>query len=567
MLAPLGAMLPEHPVPASPPMLPPPGELCHHLPANKPPHHRMKTVTMRAAHFASVFVIGLVLLPSVQAQTVEVGPLEAEVKFEKPHQCSVGIGEELCFVSWDPGDDASHSDDEINATHTVKKVRIAVSTPGEVIPPIRFEFVPGDDLVVRHSLNPILNATWTNLNETLPEAAQGFVTFEVGRVPSMAKPRPQGLMIVVHSPTPIDDPTSGYTWSERRTTVYAWDCGYYFTTYANGDKTCSYDDLRPFPNGFYNVDSTDRMVDATVAMIPCSAGYTNVTYQACPFFEDAEAVGLQAASAWKNITPNAGVGGSVKNVKVEVGSQERSEWRDDSGILDAISGRVQDLNIDVQRDSNTSTHSPAEGGPAGQRTPAPPLAKSPIPPASISIARAPITRSPAHGSTAFVIMLAVGASILALLAWVLYARIGPGDDLLSNPNRRRIFELIKERPGIRAGSLVAPLGLSYAVVRRHLDVLERTQMIEGTNEGQRRYFAKSNALNPSKKMQILASSAAPAKLIIDHVSKHGETDFADLVKRLGMSYPTASRLVKRLDRAHLLRKERRGGRLILVAMR
>jgi DNA-binding transcriptional ArsR family regulator len=61
-------------------------------------------------------------------------------------------------------------------------------------------------------------------------------------------------------------------------------------------------------------------------------------------------------------------------------------------------------------------------------------------------------------------------------------------DVLADPTRRRILDLLRERE-LPVGGLVEALGVAQPNVSKHLKVLDRTGMVRVRAEGPRRHYA------------------------------------------------------------------------------
>jgi DNA-binding transcriptional ArsR family regulator len=60
-------------------------------------------------------------------------------------------------------------------------------------------------------------------------------------------------------------------------------------------------------------------------------------------------------------------------------------------------------------------------------------------------------------------------------------------DILAEPTRRRILDLLRERPR-PVGELVELLGLSQPGVSKHLRVLREAELVEVRRDAQRRFY-------------------------------------------------------------------------------
>lgn len=61
---------------------------------------------------------------------------------------------------------------------------------------------------------------------------------------------------------------------------------------------------------------------------------------------------------------------------------------------------------------------------------------------------------------------------------------------LAHPERRRILDILKQRPGVCVNELCAYFDTSRIAVHKHLQVLERAQLIQSVKSGRERklYF-------------------------------------------------------------------------------
>jgi DNA-binding transcriptional ArsR family regulator len=70
----------------------------------------------------------------------------------------------------------------------------------------------------------------------------------------------------------------------------------------------------------------------------------------------------------------------------------------------------------------------------------------------------------------------------------IYAAMNPAFEVLAEPNRRRILDLLRdrERP---AGDLVEALSISQPGVSRHLRILREAGLVRVRGDGQRRLYS------------------------------------------------------------------------------
>lgn len=99
----------------------------------------------------------------------------------------------------------------------------------------------------------------------------------------------------------------------------------------------------------------------------------------------------------------------------------------------------------------------------------------------ISAARAPTDAVVIVSLAALVV---AAAFAIANLALPLYTRIDEST-VLKNPNRRRVYELIRRKPAIATSEVARELAMSDVVVRHHLHMLKRNALIVTRRHGRR----------------------------------------------------------------------------------
>lgn len=154
--------------------------------------------------------------------------------------------------------------------------------------------------------------------------------------------------------------------------------------------------------------------------------------------------------------------------------------------------------------------------------------------------------------------LTAAAVVTALLAkggylTVLYSRL-KGSELLDNPRRRRVYDLIKAKPGIHLRGIAAAAGLGYGTAVFHVRVLERGGLVTHvTLLGYRRHFLSGSM--PREEMQGLAElEGGSAQLIYEAALAKPGITLVELARRARVSEPSAHKTVERLQRAGLLEK-------------
>ena len=89
------------------------------------------------------------------------------------------------------------------------------------------------------------------------------------------------------------------------------------------------------------------------------------------------------------------------------------------------------------------------------------------------------------------------------------------DDVLELEIRKKIYNLIKENPGLHANKIAKLLSISGQLADYHLAYLERNEMIVAVKEGGfRRYYVKgTTGFNEQKRISILQHET-PLKIVL-----------------------------------------------------
>lgn len=151
--------------------------------------------------------------------------------------------------------------------------------------------------------------------------------------------------------------------------------------------------------------------------------------------------------------------------------------------------------------------------------------------------------------------LAAGAALLALLPWALYHRIA-GADAARAPTRRRILDLLHERPGLGAAEAARVLALDPTTIRYHLRRLAREGLaVEHGVPARPRYFA-AGSVAPAQRARHCATDAR--RRVLDAVAAAPGLTPTVLARGLALARPTVSWHVGRLARDGLVVVERAG---------
>lgn len=166
-----------------------------------------------------------------------------------------------------------------------------------------------------------------------------------------------------------------------------------------------------------------------------------------------------------------------------------------------------------------------------------------------------------------VTLLAMLAAVLAHAGYltVLYSRLRQSD-LLDNAARRRIYDLVQEKPGIHFKAVASALGIGRGATMYHLRVLERGGLLTRVSlRGWRRYYLTGTV--PHRELRGKAVLESPsARTVYEAVRREPGLTVAELARRVEVSRPAAHKAVERLRAAGLLEKVPEG-RVVRVTAR
>lgn len=139
----------------------------------------------------------------------------------------------------------------------------------------------------------------------------------------------------------------------------------------------------------------------------------------------------------------------------------------------------------------------------------------------------------------------------------LYARLRK-EDLLENPLRDDILEVVERSPGISASELGRRLECGWGTLVYHLTVLERMQLLSSAREGRHKRFFVQGRINYSDKGAVGLLANPAARLVLDAIREAPGSIQRDLSRRVGLSPGTIAWHVERLSEAGLVLKEEEG---------
>lgn len=143
------------------------------------------------------------------------------------------------------------------------------------------------------------------------------------------------------------------------------------------------------------------------------------------------------------------------------------------------------------------------------------------------------------------------------LLFPLYARLRK-EDILENPLRDDIVDVVNSEPGISASELGRRLTCGWGTLVYHLTVLEKMQLISSHREGRHKRFFVQGRINYSDKAAVGLLANPAARNILLAVQEAPGIIQRDLALRLSLTAGTIAWHVERLAAAGLVVKEEDG---------
>ncbi|HEV2519948.1 MAG TPA: winged helix-turn-helix transcriptional regulator [Thermoplasmata archaeon] len=113
------------------------------------------------------------------------------------------------------------------------------------------------------------------------------------------------------------------------------------------------------------------------------------------------------------------------------------------------------------------------------------------------------------------------------------------DDLLDQPTRRRIYEVVGEHPGASAREVQRLSGLAWGETAYHLDQLTRAGAVRRERGGRRDYYFRPQVAWEDRKLLRSLRSATQRRLLIALTARPGLTS-GELSHEVGLSLSTTS---------------------------
>ncbi len=136
------------------------------------------------------------------------------------------------------------------------------------------------------------------------------------------------------------------------------------------------------------------------------------------------------------------------------------------------------------------------------------------------------------------------------------------DDALDLESRRKIFDLISEKPGTYMREIQKILDMPTGQLDYHLNYLKEHELIGWESiSNKKRYFVNDEVSYPDRKMLSILRQDIPRKILLI-LLEEGKKTFGDLHDHFDVSKSTLSFHLKKLVKLNIIKGEREGRKKI-----
>lgn len=132
------------------------------------------------------------------------------------------------------------------------------------------------------------------------------------------------------------------------------------------------------------------------------------------------------------------------------------------------------------------------------------------------------------------------------------------DDVLSQPTRRRIYELVGGHPGSSAREIQRLSGLAWGETAYHLDQLIRAGVLRRERGGRRDYYFQLEMTWEDRRVLLTLRSPMERTILVELVQTPGLT-LVELKERIQTSLSTVSSHLRRLLALGLVESDKSAG--------
>jgi len=125
-------------------------------------------------------------------------------------------------------------------------------------------------------------------------------------------------------------------------------------------------------------------------------------------------------------------------------------------------------------------------------------------------------------------------------------------EALELESRRKIYDLIKNYPGLHLSKIAALLNMRLSLAEYHLFYLEKNKVIVSTKEaGYTRYYIKNKLGAEDKRILSILRQDTPMKIVL-LLLNHGHLKHKDLLQNLDIAPSTLSYHLKKLVKRNII---------------
>jgi DNA-binding MarR family transcriptional regulator len=140
----------------------------------------------------------------------------------------------------------------------------------------------------------------------------------------------------------------------------------------------------------------------------------------------------------------------------------------------------------------------------------------------------------------------------------LFSRIEK-DELLENDRRARIFELIRQNPGIHLSDIARQLDYAWGTTLHHLRKLRADRLIMFKEIGHHKsFFVNGSGLSETQMQAMSLIKNGTLSKLASYLEEHPRVSLKELSEALQISPPLAAFHIRKLEKAGLVQKVRDG---------
>jgi len=125
-------------------------------------------------------------------------------------------------------------------------------------------------------------------------------------------------------------------------------------------------------------------------------------------------------------------------------------------------------------------------------------------------------------------------------------------------NQQRVYQYIKQHPGVHLRKVCRDLGLAMGDVQYHIDRLEKNGSVKSARRGLYRQFYPAGIFGEREGVVLsVLAQATPRELLLHIIAAPGCSQ-EDLASSLGLSAPSISWNMKRLVQLGLVEQQQKG---------